>query len=539
MQKKILARVIASVLAALLVIVLTGSGSFPVNLLFLLLYFMVLLIGCRFGTGSATVAGTLCGMIQTVWTGNLAYMGILCAGGVLAGAFTSLGRIGSSVAFLAGMMGLAAAFDWKMLSVLMGPTIGSIVIFLMLPMQLIKEKQLRTPKKKKRKEGELMRNQWQHLSESFQVLANYFDDKKLISGLQQSVMESAVCMDTEDWKGRFLESQQAIRTQFSEMGRIIADTAGQQYGMKNVTGNLEAIIKRNLKQRQIKVKQVIFLEYANQHREAYLTLCTGNNSYITTKEVADYLSHETGRKWRPSLDSRTVIGKTFNEVKFEEEAEYQLLYGVSRVTKEGEEVSGDTFSVKRLPSGKVLLCLSDGMGSGQMACLESKMAVELLEQLAETGFAVDSCVRLINNVLIMNLKEQHPTTIDICMVDLYAGNCEFVKMGAPEGYLKRGEKVVETGKMQLPLGMLDMQGYHTQIQKLEDGDLIVLLTDGVLDAISARGIQNPQEWMANLIAGYRKINPKEMAGWLMGHVLLDGQYARDDMTILVAGVWKK
>jgi stage II sporulation protein E len=534
----VLTSIIASVLTALLVIVSTGTGSFPVNLLFLVLDFAILLVACRWGTGAAAVVGTLGGIIQTVWTGNLAYMGILCAGGVLAGVFTSLGRVGSSIAFLAGMMGLAAAFDWELLSTLVGPVVAAIIVFLALPMQLIRGTRTSTPAFKP-KEGELIQSQWKNLSESFQVIANYFDDKKLIAGLQQSVLECAACMDAEDWRYRFLESQQAIRTQFSEMGRIIEETAGQQSSMKNVTGNLETIIKRNLKQRQIQVKRAVFFEYDNQHREAYLTLCTGNHGYITTKEIAEYLSHETGRKWVPSRDSRTVIGKNLNEVKFEEETAYQLLYGVARVTKDGEEVSGDTFSVKYLPSGKVLLCLSDGMGSGQVACLESKMAVELLEQLTQTGFAVDACVRLINNVLIMNLQEQHPTTMDICMVDLYAGNCEFVKMGAPHSYLKRGKKVTQTGQMQLPLGMLDMQGYRTQVQKLEDGDFIVLMTDGVLDAIAARGVEDPQEWIADVIARYRKMNPKEMAGWLMGHVLAEGQCARDDMTILVASIWKK
>lgn len=367
-------------------------------LVFMLLYFCILLVSCRLGAGAGAVAGTVCGMVQTVWTGNLAYMGILCAGGALAGIFAGLGRLGSCLAFLAGIMGLAAAFDWSLLSALVLPAGAAVVVFMFLPSRLIKEKQFSLPKKKKKKkEGELIQNQWKHLSESFQVLADYFDDRKLIVQMHQSVLESAVCLDTQNWKERFLESQQAIRTQFSEMGRIIEDTAKQQAEIKNVTGNLETTLKRSLKQRQIKVDKAVFLEYANQRREAYLTLGTGNGSYITAKEVADYLGHETGRKWRPSLDSKTVISKNLSEVKFEEETQFQLLYGVARVTRDGEELSGDTFSVKRLPGGKILLCLSDGMGSGQSACLESKMAVELLEQLADSGFSTQASQVLKSN----------------------------------------------------------------------------------------------------------------------------------------------
>ena len=59
--------------------------------------------------------------------------------------------------------------------------------------------------------------------------------------------------------------------------------------------------------------------------------------------------------------------------------------GVSRRVKDGEEVSGDVFTCLPLPSGEMLIALSDGMGSGQDAFSESSLVIELLEQMAEAA----------------------------------------------------------------------------------------------------------------------------------------------------------
>ena len=160
------------------------------------------------------------------------------------------------------------------------------------------------------------------------------------------------------------------------------------------------------------------LEHGDSRQEAYITMRSENGRCVTSKDLAETLSSETHRRWRPAADSRAVIGRESRTVKFEEDTEFLMLHGIARAVKNEENLSGDTFAFTNLPMGRVLLCLSDGMGSGQAAFAESETVINLAEQLLEAGFSAEAAVKLINSVLLLRGEEQKPTTLDLCMVDL-------------------------------------------------------------------------------------------------------------------------
>ena len=64
-----------------------------------------------------------------------------------------------------------------------------------------------------------------------------------------------------------------------------------------------------------------------------------------------------------------------------------------------------------------------------------------------------------------------------------------------------------------------------------------MITDGVLDRLNGK---LPEERFARLLMEIESRNPKEIADRLMRYVILaSDQPIRDDMTILVAGIWRK
>ena len=75
------------------------------------------------------------------------------------------------------------------------------------------------------------------------------------------------------------------------------------------------------------------------------------------------------------------------------------------------------------------MSLSDGMGSGETAARESRQAVEMTEQLLETGFSPRAALKLVNTVLLLSGAEQHPATLDLSCVDLHTGVLESMKLG--------------------------------------------------------------------------------------------------------------
>ena len=61
--------------------------------------------------------------------------------------------------------------------------------------------------------------------------------------------------------------------------------------------------------------------------------------------------------------------------------------------------------MRELGGGKLAVALSDGMGSGEKACRESTLVMELLEELLEAGFPAKAAIQMINTTLVMGREE--------------------------------------------------------------------------------------------------------------------------------------
>ena len=64
--------------------------------------------------------------------------------------------------------------------------------------------------------------------------------------------------------------------------------------------------------------------------------------------------------------------------------------------------------------------------------------IDLLEQFLGSGFDKETAIRLIHSSMLLQTEGQSSATVDLCMADLYTGDCEFLKIGASTTFLKRG-----------------------------------------------------------------------------------------------------
>ena len=128
-------------------------------------------------------------------------------------------------------------------------------------------------------------------------------------------------------------------------------------------------------------------------------------------------------------------------------------------------------------------------------------------------------------------------TVDVSLFDLYEGSCEFVKAGAAATFLKRKDEVEIIRSATLPIGVLQDIEIDSQTRKLQSGDYVIMVTDGVMDALPA-GEQDVL--MRTFIQDTDIVNPKELAHHILGRVLeWSGEVPLDDMTVLAVGLWKK
>ena len=162
------------------------------------------------------------------------------------------------------------------------------------------------------------------------------------------------------------------------------------------------------------------------------------------------------------------------------------------------------------------------------------MVVELLEELLDAGFLKHTALQMLNTALVIGREEVRFSTVDMCVFDLYSGNCTFTKAGAATSFIKTSEGVSCVKSTSLPIGVVSNLEVDETERQLKDGDYVIMVTDGVMDALP---VGEQEMLLKMMIEGNTKTNPKEMAEHLLGQVLeCSGEVPMDDMTILVVGL---
>ena len=191
----------------------------------------------------------------------------------------------------------------------------------------------------------------------------------------------------------------------------------------------------------------------------------------------------------------------------------------------------------QLRDGKYMIALSDGMGSGEKAKKSSSTVIQMLRRLLTTGFDKDISIGLINSSINLNSNEETYATIDISIIDLCTGNIEFIKNGACPTFIKSGKNVEVVQAISFPAGVLDKIDLVVYDKDLQENDLIIMCSDGIIE--SNTEYMNKNEWLKSLLENLTTNNVQKIADIIL-HEAIDNGYgiAKDDMTVIVAKLKK-
>lgn len=347
-------------------------------------------------------------------------------------------------------------------------------------------------------------------------------------------MAGGASRDDRILHGRLAQNRIAAAGQIQEMGQILAGSMERIYSTREDAG-LEQEMAKKLRFLGLQLYQAFFYSPQGKSRQVYLTMRAKRKICVPVKKIAGVLSDLVGYEMVAARDSRNIISQEKVTVLFVEAPAYNVLYGVKKEVRPGEPVCGDNFSVFYLPDGHFFTGVSDGMGSGVQACAQSEMVLDLMEQFLEAGFSKETALRMINSSMVLHPGELFFSTMDAVSMDLYTGICEFLKLGAATSFIRRGDKVECVHGQEMAIGIdgeLNLQPYRT---RLYDGNMIFLVTDGVMGVLPKGEEESTlQELIRTLPLG----TPGEMAQKLLERVKTYGEGV-DDMTILVAGIWKR
>lgn len=272
---------------------------------------------------------------------------------------------------------------------------------------------------------------------------------------------------------RFSDSQRLLFEQIKITEEII-ESAGERIEVRYSEPISKAIREKLLKFSFI-AKNVIAY-YNSQNRllvELYFDFADAPNNCV---RVCDLIADEL----KLSLDYIEPVhsGKEVRIRIFERPAYTLEAYGAS-VCAENSSETGDTSAVFSDGTGISYVILSDGMGSGRAAALESRMVVSMFRKLISSGVNYSSAIKLINSIMLTKSQEEAFATLDAVKINL--DTCEFtiIKSGASATLIRHRGQVMKISSPTFPIGIVEEANAFARSYDFEENDIVIMFSDGI------------------------------------------------------------
>lgn len=339
-----------------------------------------------------------------------------------------------------------------------------------------------------------------------------------------------------NWKNKFMESRLAVAGQFFQVADIIEDfTETLTQEDTHIVSDTKKL-KQKISAKKIKVRDLTVTEKPGGYLCVYLTAKMGRGRVITSREICDLLKHVLHRAFVPGKECRMVVSKDYKTYEFVEDTHFKTLEGMACRPKDQEGISGDAYTMIHLEGGQVVMSLADGMGTGEKASVQSEYIMRLMEQLMETGFGRRAAVRLINSLMFLKSDQQTFSTVDMAMLDLYTGKCEFIKVGAAASFIRHKDAVECIRSSTLPVGAFTEVDYEGISKELSPGDMVIMVTDGIINSLMA---EKGEDKLTAFIQSLETKNPQETADAILNYAIEQNEDAvADDMSVLACGLYE-
>ena len=345
------------------------------------------------------------------------------------------------------------------------------------------------------------------------------------------------------WKKKLDEKKKTMSTQLNSVSEALSNLANQitteeQDPYKEEKEEIKALLKdKEINLKDITIKQE---ESGKYIVSLYTGICDSmDGKDCGVKKISRILAKVLQEKM---IIQKQKCGLRADDdtcmYKFTSEDKFGVQVGIAKSKKADSIISGDTTTQTRLEDGKYLLAISDGMGSGPEARKSSKIAIKMLERLLTSGFNKDTALKLINTTISDNTDEDMYATLDVNILDLYKGEMNFIKNGACPTFIKRRGKVEILKSIALPTGILDNIALIEYNYELQDGDIIVMCSDGVLD--SNKDYLNKELWIQEILEEIETDDSQRIADILLNEAR-DNDFGKekDDMTVIVCKINKR
>lgn len=343
---------------------------------------------------------------------------------------------------------------------------------------------------------------------------------------------------SEMWRSRLAEGRELLANQFNNMAKSVEEIVDEFASDLKEDKESEKNIMRMLDKHGIEYNDVFCINDKKGRLTIQLTTKSCDGLGTCVKTMLPLINDSLGKSMMFKEDGCRIDPITkICTATFEEATKFQVKTYAARQCKDGQTTYGDSFSFGRAKDGSYMMVLSDGMGSGPQAGRESEAAVELIEKFTGAGFSKTTAINTVNSIMTLKFSEEEKfSTVDLSSIDLYTGEIDFMKVGAVASIIKSDDTVDIIKSKTLPIGILDKADIEVHKKKLKHGDVVIMLSDGVLDYDDESC--GKVDWVLDYICRNEGLTPRDLAEGIVEEAKkLSGNKVKDDMTVVVSKIY--
>lgn len=209
------------------------------------------------------------------------------------------------------------------------------------------------------------------------------------------------------------------------------------------------------------------------------------------------------------------------QVKIHEIPNLKIDFGVCQHAFNNGKYCGDSYCNFLNGTGKYNVIISDGMGTGYEASMQSLITASLMKRFVELGMDFNSSLKILNSALMINSKnEETLSTLDVVSIDLFSGNTKFMKAGSPITFLIKNNIVSKMDFESLPIGILNDASFSVKSTNLKSGDWVIMMSDGATDI--------EEEWIFDILNSRNYRTPRELSRILLNKAVKMRKNSHDD-----------
>ena len=278
-------------------------------------------------------------------------------------------------------------------------------------------------------------------------------------------------------------SAMSDKRRIRELRRIYLDQlSGMQDILRNMAkGNLSGIYRNKTEKRAEKVLRENGVDFPQafvmQDKQGKLSLEAygATEPSVEREYLGALLSGAVGKELEiPEISG--CVGRY--RITATERTPLSAKVGAYQLAKSGNSVCGDCCESFGDGKGMFYVILSDGMGTGSRARVDSAMVCSMLSKLLKSGISMPAALETINTVMLVKSADESYATLDICTIDLNSGECAIYKAGAATTYIKSSDKLLRASLSSPPAGTGGKLTVPAQRFTVSDGDIIIMTTDG-------------------------------------------------------------